>query len=85
MTRDFPLIEVYTQPGCAACDMAASYFDRTGAHYVLRDVTVDAAALDALVSRGFMRTPVIRIGEEWLGGFKRRAVEAALLRHRGLR
>lgn len=83
MTRDVPLIEVYTQPGCAACETAARYFDRIGAHYVSRDVTVDAAALEALVSRGFMQTPVIRIGDEWLGGFRRRVVEAAMRRHEG--
>lgn len=38
----------------------------------------DPEALGAIFRRGFMTTPVIRIGDTWIGGFKRREIERLL-------
>ena len=43
-----------------------------------RDVGEDPAVLDELTSQGYMSTPVTRIGEHWVAGFRRNELERLL-------
>lgn len=72
-------VEVFTQSHCAACRQVEAYLQERGVTFVTRDVSEDPAALDELIRRGYMGTPVTRIGSEWVAGFHRRVLDAALL------
>jgi glutaredoxin-like protein NrdH len=71
-------VELFTQPHCAPCREVERFLQERGVAFVRRDVTADAAALELVVSRGFMATPVTRIGEHWVAGFRRQELERAL-------
>ncbi|MCH7909268.1 MAG: glutaredoxin family protein [Candidatus Hydrogenedentes bacterium] len=73
-----PHIEVFTQACCASCARVESYLEERGVEFVMRDIANDPAALDELVSQGYMTTPVTRIGDTWVAGFKRRALDKLL-------
>lgn len=73
-----PTVEVFTQPHCAACRQVEAFLGDSGVSFTPRDVVLDPSALDRLVDRGFMSTPVTRIREEWIPGFDRRRLERAL-------
>jgi len=73
-----PIVEVFTQPHCAPCRQVEAFLRDRGVSFTPRDVVLDPSALDRLVDRGFMSTPVTRIGEEWISGFDRRRLERAL-------
>ena len=78
MTESAPAIEVFTQPHCAPCREVERYLRDRGVPYVLHDVTDDPEALNTIAAQGFMATPVTRIGERWVGGFRKAELEAAL-------
>jgi len=44
----------------------------------VRDVAADASALAELEAEGYMTTPVTRIGDRWIAGFRRPEMESAL-------
>ena len=71
-------IEVFTQRHCASCRRVERYLRDLGVPFEVRDVTSDAAALDEIFKRGFMTTPVTRIGDQWIAGFKRKKFEQLL-------
>ncbi len=73
-----PEVEVFTQHHCASCRQAESFLRERGVKFTSRDVTADPEALDEIFQRGFMTTPVIRIGDTWIGGFKRTEIERLL-------
>ena len=72
---DERLVEVFTQPGCAACRQVERYLEQRGVPYEVRDVLEDASALDELMQRGYMQTPVTRCGDQWIAGFDRAALD----------
>lgn len=69
---------VYTQPHCAACKQVMKYLGGLGVPVVSRDVLTDASALAELEAQGYLTTPVTRIGDRWIAGFKRAALDEAL-------
>jgi glutaredoxin len=71
-------VEVFTQTHCSACRQVEAFLHERGVPFVSRDLTSDASALDAIASRGYMGTPVTRIGDSWIAGFNRKALERAL-------
>ena len=73
-----PTIEVFTQRHCASCRRVEGYLRDFGVPFEVREVTTDAAALDEIFKRGFMTTPVTRIGDQWIAGFKRKEFEQLL-------
>ena len=83
MTESAPDIEVFTQRHCAPCREVERYLQDREVPYVLHDVTDDAEALNTIAAQGFMATPVTRIGERWISGFRRADLEAALREARG--
>ena len=78
MTASQPEVEVFTQPHCAPCREVERFLRNREVAFAVRDVTEDGDALEAIVARGFMATPVTRIGEHWIAGFRRAELEAAL-------
>lgn len=73
-----PAVVVFTQPHCAPCRQVESYLTERGIPFVMRDVLTDGDALAILAERGYMGTPVTRIGDEWIPGFRRAALDRAL-------
>ncbi|MEX2375090.1 MAG: glutaredoxin domain-containing protein, partial [Dehalococcoidia bacterium] len=59
---------IYTQPYCGPCRMVEQFLEDNAVPFVTRDVTKDPVALNDLVERGFMATPVTHIGVQWIAG-----------------
>lgn len=78
MSDRLPEIVVYTQPDCASCSEVARFLEDRGVPFTMLDVSRDADALEEIVSRGYMSTPVTRIGDSWVAGFKRKQLERLL-------
>ncbi|MGE3796001.1 MAG: glutaredoxin family protein [Dehalococcoidia bacterium] len=69
---------IYTQPHCAPCKQVEQFLEEHAVPFVTRDVTKDPVALNELVERGFMATPVTNIGEQWIAGFQRDELRDAI-------
>jgi len=67
-------VELFTQSHCAPCRQVEAFLQQHEVPYIRRDVTEDAGALDELVGRGYMSTPVLRVGHEWVVGFDRKVL-----------
>lgn len=78
MSDRLPEIVVYTQPHCAICREVARFLEDRGVAFTEHDVSQDPDALEEIASRGYMSTPVTRIGEHWIAGFKRKQFERLL-------
>ena len=67
------MVVVYSKPGCGACVATKRALDKAGVEYRSVDVSVDSAAREMLVERGFGAMPVVAPGEDvgsWFGGFQ---------------
>ena len=73
-----PEVEVFTQRHCAACRQVERLLAERGVAFTARDVSEDMQALEELTGRGYMSTPVTRVGDQWVAGFNRRALERLL-------
>ncbi len=71
-------VVVFTQPHCAGCSQVERFLETRGVTFTVRDVSRDAAALEEIVSRGYLSTPVTRIGDRWVAGFRRKELEVLL-------
>jgi glutaredoxin len=77
-TRTPPRVVVYTQPHCSACRQVERYLTQRNIDFEVLDVLSDASALATLEERGYLGTPVTRVGDTWISGFRRAALERAL-------
>lgn len=67
------MVVVYSKPGCGACVATKRVLDEAGVRYETVDVSVDSAAHDMLVERGFSAMPVVAPTDDvasWFGGFR---------------
>lgn len=71
-------VEVFTRAHCGSCREVERYLRARGVAFTVRDVGAGAAALEELVARGYMTTPVTRIREQWIAGYKPRELARAL-------
>lgn len=71
-------IVVYTQPHCASCKEVERFLEQRGVTFTVLDVSEDPQALEEIASRGYMSTPVTRIGDDWVAGFNRKQLERLL-------
>jgi glutaredoxin len=71
-------VEVFSQEHCATCRQVEGFLRERGIAFTSRDVLDDEAAFEKIVERGYMSTPVTRIGDEWIAGFDRQAFERLL-------
>jgi glutaredoxin len=67
---DDRIIEVFSQSNCGNCRRVEQFLRRRGIGFIVRDVEADASALEVLIAKGYMTTPVTRIGEQWVAGYK---------------
>lgn len=63
-------ITVYSKPRCVQCDATYRAFDKLGVDYTKVDVTVDAAALEYIVSLGYQQAPVVVTESGHWSGFR---------------
>jgi len=54
------------------------FLSRKGVEYTSKDITKDPDAIQELVAAGANSTPTIRVGEEWLIGFRQAKLEELL-------
>jgi glutaredoxin len=54
------------------------YLDERGIAYTVRDVFAEPHALEEIGSRGYMSTPVTRIGDQWIVGYRRKHLDRLL-------
>lgn len=73
-----PVVELFTQAHCASCRGVERYLEKRGVPFMVRRVDEEPAALEALAARGFMGTPVTRVGDRWIAGDRRRQLDRAL-------
>lgn len=78
MSDRLPEIVVYTQPHCASCKEVERFLEQRGVAFTVLDVSEDPQALEEIASRGYMSTPVTRIGDDWVAGFNRKQLERLL-------
>ncbi len=71
-------VVVYTQPHCGPCRMVEQFLEEKAVAFITRDVTKDPGALNDLIERGFMATPVTNIGKQWIAGFQRDELRDAI-------
>ena len=67
------MVVVYSKPGCGSCVVTKRALDKARVLYETVDVSVDSAAREMLVERGFSAMPVVAPGEDvgsWFGGFQ---------------
>ena len=57
-------VVLYTQPHCSACRSVERYLMERGITFDVRDVFADLVALSEIEDRGYLTTPVTRIGIE---------------------
>ncbi len=70
-------VEVFTQAHCTSCREIERYLESRGIAFKVRSVDAEPA-LEEISARGYTTTPVTRIGEQWIAGYKRRELERAL-------
>ncbi len=71
-------VELFTQAHCGSCREVERYLRDRGVAFTVRNVDAEPAALEELAARGYMTTPVTRVGEHWIAGYRRRKLERAL-------
>lgn len=71
-------VVVYTQPHCAGCVEIERLLEEQHIAFRVRDVSVDVEALEEIADRGFVSTPVTRIGDHWVAGFRKKELERLL-------
>lgn len=72
-------VTVYSTTWCGYCHAAKQYFDKMGVTYKDIDVEQDQAAAAFIVDKTKqMGVPVIQIDDEFIVGFDRPKIDAAL-------
>lgn len=67
------MVVVYSKPACGSCVATKRALDKAGVSYETVDVSVDSAARDMLIERGFSAMPVVAPSDDvasWFGGFQ---------------
>ena len=72
-------VAIYTTPTCHFCHMAKDFFKEKGISYSEYNVASDETRRNELLEiTGKLAVPVIKIGDDYMVGFSRTAVEEAL-------
>jgi len=72
-------VKVYSTPTCPWCDKAKDYLKSINIGFETIDVSKDkAAAMELVKKTRQMGVPVIQVGEKYIVGFNREAIDAAL-------
>jgi glutaredoxin 3 len=72
-------VTVYSSPQCPACEKAKHFLEENKVEFDVIDVSEDReAAIDVVNKTGQMSIPIIKIDDEYLVGFNKDALRAAL-------
>ena len=72
-------VTIYTTPACVYCKMTKEFFKNNNVEYEEKNVAVDAAARDEMISKsGQMGVPVIDIDGKFIIGFDEPRLREAL-------
>lgn len=72
-------VTIFTTPTCVYCRMTKEFFKENNVSYEEKDVTVDDAARDTMITRsGQMGVPVIDIDGEIVVGFDKERLSGLL-------
>ncbi|MDE2078933.1 MAG: glutaredoxin family protein [Patescibacteria group bacterium] len=75
-------LTIYTNPTCHFCKEAKAYFKENNIPYEEKDVLADASARAEMIEKSHqMGVPVIMVGDEFMVGFERNAVQKWLDLH----
>jgi glutaredoxin-like protein NrdH len=64
------MIEVYTGPGCSACNATKAWLNREGLAYNEIDISADDEAQKRCKAMGYAELPVVVAGEQHWSGFR---------------
>lgn len=74
-----PMVKLYSTTWCVYCRMAREYFDKLKVPYKEVDVEKDMAAMHYILSKTHSAgVPQIEIGKDFILGFDRPRIDAAL-------
>lgn len=59
MCESRPVITVYTNPSCMACDATKKYLSKRNTQFETVDLSTDGLALAAVKDLGYMQAPVV--------------------------
>lgn len=55
------MITVYSKPHCSQCDATKRLLDQHDVEYTVKDITLDAEALDRVIELGYQQAPVVEV------------------------
>ena len=72
-------VKIFTTPWCTYCKMAKEFFQKNNVMYEEKDVQVDIAARDEMITRsGQLGVPVIDVDGKIIIGFDKTQLKEAL-------
>ncbi|MFT3688199.1 glutaredoxin-like protein NrdH [Paenirhodobacter sp.] len=63
-------ITVYSKPACVQCTATTRALEAKGLSFEVIDLTVDADAMEMVVSMGYRQAPVVVAGDAHWAGFR---------------
>ena len=63
-------ITVYSKPACVQCTATTRALDARGIDYNIIDLTVDAEAMEMVMSMGYRQAPVVVADDSHWAGFR---------------
>lgn len=76
-----PNVEVFSKPGCVACNATYRHLDKMGVSYDVTDISQNPEAHDMLVEKKFTAMPVVVVDGNYdkaIQGFKPEALNEIL-------
>lgn len=67
---------VYTTPGCVGCNATKKQFDKQGLEYEVIDISEDHDARDYVLGLGYLRAPVVVVGDQHWSGYNPDRIQA---------
>ncbi|UQN30488.1 glutaredoxin-like protein NrdH [Brachybacterium kimchii] len=69
-------ITVYSKPMCVQCDATKRALTKSGIDFDVVDMTEDAEALAHVKELGYVKAPVVEVGEDRWSGFRPDKIKA---------
>jgi methionine-S-sulfoxide reductase len=77
-----PAIRVFSTPGCSGCRAVKEFLKSRGVEFTEVDMASDGEARDFILEKtGFIGSPVVQIGDEFITGFDPEKMQKALAQY----
>jgi methionine-S-sulfoxide reductase len=74
-----PKVRVFATPGCTGCRSVKEYLKSRNIGFTEIDIASDKEARDYILGKtGYLSSPIIQIGDDFIVGFDRKKIDAAL-------